>query len=64
VVRSKIKKNNYVLYWEKAGKIPLDSEVQQRLEHLRTHGPTAYAFTFDQAFTLDQALHFTKTGNS
>ncbi|MEJ2710422.1 MAG: DUF3291 domain-containing protein [Anaerolineales bacterium] len=57
-------KYNYVLYWEEAGEIPLESEIQQRLEHLRTHGPTPYAFTFDQAFTLEQALHFTKTSKS
>jgi hypothetical protein len=57
-------KYNYVLYWEEAGKIPLESEVQQRLEYLRTHDSTPYAFTFDESFTLEQALHFTKTGNS
>jgi hypothetical protein len=59
-----LKEIRYVLYWEEAGKIPLESEVQQRLEHLRTHGPTPYAFTFDEAFTLEQALHFTKKRKS
>ena len=39
-----------VLWWVPAGHRPDVVEAQQRLDHLRTHGPTATAFTLRQAF--------------
>lgn len=36
----------YVLWWVPVGVIPTLEEAKERLEHLRTHGETAYAFTF------------------
>ncbi|MGC0421207.1 DUF3291 domain-containing protein [Embleya sp. AB8] len=39
-----------VLWWLPAGHIPSVAEGRQRLDHLREHGPTAYAFTFRTRF--------------
>ena len=37
-----------VLWWAPAGVIPSVAEADERLDYLRTHGPTAHAFTFKQ----------------
>jgi len=39
-----------VLWWIAAGHIPALQEAQARLDHLRRHGPSAFAFTFKQPF--------------
>jgi hypothetical protein len=39
-----------VLWWVPAGHIPTVEEADERLDHLRAHGPTQYAFTFKQRF--------------
>jgi hypothetical protein len=39
-----------VLWWVPPGHIPTVEEADQRLDHLRAHGPTPYAFTFKQRF--------------
>ena len=39
-----------VLWWVPAGELPTVEEAQERLEHLRAHGPTPYAFTFKARF--------------
>jgi hypothetical protein len=46
----------YVLYWIPKGHVVTEKEVKERLDHLGKHGATAYAFTFEQRFTLTQAL--------
>jgi hypothetical protein len=38
------------LWWVEAGHIPTLEEAIERLEHLRRHGPTPYAFSFRQPF--------------
>jgi heme-degrading monooxygenase HmoA len=38
------------LWWAPAGHIPSVEEARDRLDHLRDHGPTPFAFTFRQAF--------------
>ena len=38
------------LWWIPAGHIPTVDEAKERLEHLRQHGPSAYAFTFRTPF--------------
>lgn len=38
------------LWWVPAGHRPTPLEARGRLEHLRTHGPTPYAFTFKRRF--------------
>ncbi|HYM15855.1 MAG TPA: DUF3291 domain-containing protein [Dehalococcoidia bacterium] len=39
-----------VLWWVPAGHIPSVAEADERLDHLRAHGPTERAFTFKQRF--------------
>jgi len=39
-----------VLWWVPAGHIPTVEEADERLDCLRAHGPTSYAFTFKQRF--------------
>jgi hypothetical protein len=39
-----------VLWWVPAGQLPTMADAEQRLAHLRTHGPTEYAFTFRTPF--------------
>jgi heme-degrading monooxygenase HmoA len=38
------------LWWVPEGEIPSVEEAKERLEHLRAHGPTPFAFTFARAF--------------
>jgi heme-degrading monooxygenase HmoA len=38
------------LWWVPAGHVPPVAEAEERLDHLRRHGPTARAFTFRTAF--------------
>ncbi len=44
-----------VLWWVPAGHLPRVEEAQERLEHLRLHGPTPYAFTFKARFAAPDA---------
>jgi hypothetical protein len=44
-----------VLWWVPAGHIPSLTEAEERLEHLRSHGPTPFAFTFSAPHTADEA---------
>ncbi len=41
------------LWWVPSGHIPTVAEAEDRLEHLREHGPSAYAFTFSRRFDPD-----------
>jgi hypothetical protein len=36
--------------------IPSEAEVKQRIDYLNAHGPTSFAFTFDQRFTVQEML--------
>jgi hypothetical protein len=40
----------HVLWWVPAGYLPSPKEALARLDHLRMHGPTPYAFTFKQHY--------------
>ena len=46
--------SHLVLWWIPAGHIPTVEEGEQRLDHLRAHGPTPHAFTFKQQFAAPQ----------
>ena len=46
----KMRHAHLVLWWIPRGHIPTVSEAEDRLEHLRAHGPTAHAFTLRQHF--------------
>jgi len=39
-----------------AGEVPSEAEVERRLDYLSTHGPTPFAFTFYQRFTIQEML--------
>ena len=39
-----------VLWWMPAGELPTPQMGADKLEHLRVHGPTQHAFTFQQPF--------------
>jgi hypothetical protein len=38
------------LWWVPAGHTPTVAEGKARLDHLRAHGPAAFAFTFQQVY--------------
>jgi heme-degrading monooxygenase HmoA len=38
------------LWWVPAGHLPDVAEARERLNHLRAHGPTPFAFSFQQPF--------------
>jgi hypothetical protein len=44
------------LWWVPAGHRPPVAEAEDRLEHLRHHGPAPYAFTFKASYLADDAL--------
>ncbi len=46
---------NLVLWWIPAGHVPSVEEAEQRLDHLRDHGPTQDAFTFKVRFDESSA---------
>lgn len=48
------------LWWTPVGHFPSTDEMKQRLEYLNTHGPTPYAFTFKQQFTVEDLLATSK----
>lgn len=39
------------LWWVEAGHIPNVEEAKERLENLRAHGESAYAFTFKKIYS-------------
>ncbi len=47
---------NYVLYRIPAGKLQTEVEIKQRLAYLELHGPTPFAFTFKQHFTVQEMM--------
>ncbi|WNZ22915.1 DUF3291 domain-containing protein [Leptolyngbya sp. NK1-12] len=44
------------LWWIPAGHIPTVLEAKERLEYLRQQGPTPYAFSFRQPFSVAKLL--------
>jgi hypothetical protein len=38
------------LWWIRAGDLPTIADAEQRITHLRTHGPTPHAFTLKTTF--------------
>jgi hypothetical protein len=39
-----------VMWWIPVGHLPSITEAQARMKHLRAHGSTAYAFSFERVF--------------
>ena len=50
-----MKEMHMALWWVPVGHIPTVQEAKERLEHLRTHGPTPQAFTFAKPFEALEA---------
>ena len=48
---TKLAETHMALWWVPAGHIPTIGEAEERLDHLRAHGPTEHAFTFKQRVT-------------
>ncbi|MFC9844917.1 DUF3291 domain-containing protein [Streptomyces sp. NPDC060223] len=44
-----------VMWWVPAGHRPTAAEAEERILHLREHGPTAYAFTLRKSFPAEGA---------
>jgi hypothetical protein len=42
-----------VLWWVPTGHTPTVAEAKERLEHLRVHGPSPYAFSMGKTFTAE-----------
>lgn len=47
------------LWWVPAGHLPDVAEAERKLDHLRDHGPTEYAFTFKQRFAPPKTASLT-----
>jgi hypothetical protein len=47
---TRLAESHQCLWWVPAGEIPSIEDTKQRIDHLRDHGPTAYAFTFNVRF--------------
>ena len=41
----------YAMWWVPAGHIPTTDEAKERLEHLRSHGDSEFAFSFKREFS-------------
>jgi heme-degrading monooxygenase HmoA len=46
------------MWWIPAGHLPTVAEAIERLEHLRSHGSTPYAFPFNKPFSARDAIEF------
>lgn len=51
----KVQEAMTTLWWVPAGHRPTVAEAEERLLHLRTHGPTEYAFTLRTSFSPREA---------
>ena len=48
----------WALWWIEAGQIPTVEEGKERLEYLRQHGSTSYAFSFAKPFPKPNIIKF------
>lgn len=49
-----------VMWWIKAGTLPLATDLPKKFAYLNEHGPTPLAFTFKQRFTVEEMLAYTE----
>ncbi len=47
---TRMAESHLALWWIPADEIPSIAEAEERVDHLRAHGPTPFAFTFKQRF--------------
>jgi hypothetical protein len=51
----RIKEMYLACWYVPAGHMPTVSEAMERIDHIRRHGPTPYAFSFRQRYTVQEA---------
>ncbi|WP_163511473.1 DUF3291 domain-containing protein [Fodinicola acaciae] len=51
----KVERPTTALWWVAAGHVPTTAEAEERILHLREHGPTPYAFTLRRHFPSPDA---------
>jgi hypothetical protein len=59
----KMPEMHMALWYIPAGHEPTVKEAEERLNHIRAHGETSFAFTFRKKFTADEAVrdnHFSR----
>jgi hypothetical protein len=56
---SKLDTPHLVLWWINRDEMPTPKDCRERLEYLTKYGPTPYAFTFKQQFTIEEMLAYT-----
>jgi len=54
----KMSQMHMALWYVPVGHQPDVNEATQRLDHIRMHGDTPYAFTFKKRFSIDEFLSF------
>ncbi|GGB18082.1 DUF3291 domain-containing protein [Puia dinghuensis] len=55
-------KEHFLAFWYvPVGHVPTVEEAWERIDHIRTHGPTPYAFDFKKRFTPEDARAFEAT---
>lgn len=52
----KIDRPKVVMWWLPTDQLPTPEDSVHRLDYLHQHGPTPYAFTFKQRFTVEALL--------
>lgn len=50
-----LREESYVLWWIPVGHTPSIEEAMERLEHLRKHGDSPFAFSFKSNFSAQEA---------
>jgi hypothetical protein len=48
----RVEEATLALWWVPCGQMPTTDDAEDRVRHLRTHGPTSYAFTFRDAYAM------------
>jgi hypothetical protein len=48
----RVEEATLALWWVPAGHRPTTDEAEERVRHLRAHGPTPFAFTFRQSYGM------------
>jgi len=61
---SKLKEMHMALWYVPSGHTPSVEEAIERLDYLRTHGETPYAFSFRRRFSIEEYKAFRKDSSS
>ena len=61
---SKLGSHYLAMWWVKAGTLPTTQDAQARLAHFDQHGPTPWAFNFQQRFSIQDMLDYQRTSET